>query len=356
MAATMAMQYGMEQVCTDVQEALGIDFNLPDPKVFEHLLTSQWHGSNFSSRIWANTQGLAKAAGIVLTDGLTQGRTIAEMAISLYKIVHDGFAKAHRLVRTETMHVLNSASLLSYQDAGITQVEFCAATDERTCEVCGALHGKVYPIAKAIHIPVHPNCRCCWMPVVEKNTLLDKGKGSIMEPTQGKASNPHFAKVWKNGDQSKREYLLAVDSQGREIAENYCKTMEVGMPDELIAILKTAEPHSIDIYNNHPSSQSFSDDALVLVCRYKAIRSLKVVGRDGTEYSMDSVGAIKSQQEVLDCYQKHEKATIQSMHDALAKQIRDKAITGHQANKIISDTIICTVAKEFGWKYNWLNR
>lgn len=175
------MQGGMERVYTDVQEALGIDFNLPDPKVFEHLLTAQWHGSNFSSRIWANTRGLAKAAGIVLTDGLTQGRTIAEMAISLDKIVHDGFTQAHRLVRTETMHVLNSASLRSYQDAGITQVEFCAAIDERTCEVCGALHGKVYPIAKAIHIPVHPNCRCCWLPVVDAKQAAEL-KSSKAEP------------------------------------------------------------------------------------------------------------------------------------------------------------------------------
>lgn len=347
-AAILAeMQGGMERVYTDVQEALGIDFNLPDPKVFEHLLTAQWHGSNFSSRIWANTRGLAKAAGIVLTDGLTQGRTIAEMAISLDKIVHDGFTNAHRLIRTETMHVLNSASLLSYQDAGITQVEFCAAADERTCEVCGALHGKVYPIAKAIHIPVHPNCRCCWLPVVDKNTLRDKGKGSIMEPKQGKASNPHFAKVWKNGYQSKREYLLAVDRQGQEIAENYGGAADVGMPADLIAILKSAEPHSIDIYHNHPSSQSFSDDDLVLMCKYKAIRAIKVVGRDGTEYSMNSNELLKAEKTIQDCYTRKMEEAV----PVLQKQIDDGVLQRNAADYELSNAINKAVADEFGWTY-----
>lgn len=159
---------GMKKSYRAVRTGLGdVDFDLPNDNLLLDLLNQEWHGSNFSTRIWHNTYYLAHNVGEILISGLPQGKTIAEMAIALNNIMNDGFNNAHRLIRTETMYSLNNASLMAYKDGGVKKVEFCAALDERTCDVCGELHGKIYPIDKAIIIPVHPNCRCCWIPVVD---------------------------------------------------------------------------------------------------------------------------------------------------------------------------------------------
>lgn len=86
--------------------------------------------------------------------------------MDLHNSVGNSFNACHRLVRTETMHYLNDVTLRRYQDAGVTQVQVWAATDERICDVCGVggYHERVYPIEKAPSPPFHPNCRCTILP------------------------------------------------------------------------------------------------------------------------------------------------------------------------------------------------
>lgn len=51
-----------------------------------------------------------------------------------------------------------------YSAAGVTEYEYMATMDARTCEVCGALDGKHFPIKDATpgvnFPPMHPNDRC----------------------------------------------------------------------------------------------------------------------------------------------------------------------------------------------------
>lgn len=145
----------------------GIDFSMPDKKLFEKVINEPWRGGNFSRRLWQNQDKLGRVLNDVLAQGLTRGQTTTEMAIKISNEMQKGFNEAHRLVRTETMHYLNESSLQAYKDAGVQEVEFWAAEDERTCEHCGALHGKKYPSDKPPILPLHPNCRCTYLPVVK---------------------------------------------------------------------------------------------------------------------------------------------------------------------------------------------
>lgn len=167
------MLKGFEETYSNIMIKLGkTDFDKVPKGVMEEILRKPWVGSHFSERLWKNTQILATNLNDLLTNGIIQGKTITEIAIQLNNRMNEGFNIAHRLIRTETMHYLNESAFKGYKDAGCVEVELWAATDERTCKVCGAKHGKKYRIKNRPTLPLHANCRCTYLPVID--SMKDK--------------------------------------------------------------------------------------------------------------------------------------------------------------------------------------
>lgn len=161
------MYKGFSENYKATMEAIGeVSFDIPNKKLMKEILDRPWKGNNFSERLWKNTKVLAMNLNDILTAGLTQGKTITEMAIQLNNRMNEGFNVAHKLVKTETMHYLNESSFKAYQDAGCEEVQVWAAVDERTCPTCGIRHGNVYRIRDKPTLPFHANCRCVYLPVV----------------------------------------------------------------------------------------------------------------------------------------------------------------------------------------------
>lgn len=174
-SATTSMQKGFQSVYGNVRDTLGdINFSLPNKKLMNELLEKPWRGNDFSQRLWTNQKRLSVALNDELLTGLQQGRAVTEIAVNLSNIMGSGFNEAHRLVRTETMHYLNSAALRGYKDSGVQFVQFWAAEDERTCPECRKYHGKIYPTDKAPILPVHPHCRCTYIPVIYDELTTDE--------------------------------------------------------------------------------------------------------------------------------------------------------------------------------------
>ena len=65
------------------------------------------------------------------------------------------------------MHYLNESSKKAYQDAGVEKLQYWAAEDERTCEVCGSYHEEIMAYDEIPILPLHPNCRCTYIPIIE---------------------------------------------------------------------------------------------------------------------------------------------------------------------------------------------
>lgn len=172
------MYEGFENNYSNTMKQLGVlDFAIPNKKLMEELMERPWLGNNFSNRLWDNSKVLATNLNDILTTGLQQGKTIAEISINLSNIMQKSFNICHRLIRTETMHYLNQSSLKSYKDADVEYIEVWAALDERRCKVCGEKHAKVYKLKDAPIVPLHANCRCTILPVVDedlKETEKDK--------------------------------------------------------------------------------------------------------------------------------------------------------------------------------------
>ena len=182
------MTDGYKTVYAEIMAALNVkDFAIPDEKVIKQIADSPWKTkfqngeSTFSKSLWKDTDKLNKCINNVLSAGIVQGKTFTEMAIQINNEMNKGFNVAHRLVRTETMHTLNMSSLNSYKDSGVVkEVQYWAALDERTCEICGIMHGNTYKINEAPILPIHVNCRCAYIPVIKSiNVNKDKSEKEL---------------------------------------------------------------------------------------------------------------------------------------------------------------------------------
>lgn len=121
---------------------------------------------------WAAEQVGEETAGLLahtLGEGYAAGEGIPQLSKRI-KAVFDfcNDYRAERIARTETIQASAQGAIYGYEEAGVRQLEFYAALDERACEDCMALHEQRFPIGEAEGIiTVHPNCRCIWIPVVE---------------------------------------------------------------------------------------------------------------------------------------------------------------------------------------------
>ncbi len=159
---------GFKDTYSNVMAKLGItEFDEVPKKVMEEMLRKPWIGSNFSERLWKNTQVLASNLNEIISNGIIQGKTVTEMAIQLTNAMNTGFNISHRLVRTETMHYLNESAKRAYKNGGCEEVQLWAGVDERTCPTCGIKHGNIYRIKDCPTLPLHSNCRCTILPVVD---------------------------------------------------------------------------------------------------------------------------------------------------------------------------------------------
>lgn len=150
-----------------IVKIVGNDFALPNEKLIKMMMDNPWSGANFSDRLWRNKSLLEFNLNEVLTRGFIQGKTTVEIAKELSLRVEKNFNVCLRLVRTERMHYLNESSKKAYQDAGVKQLQYWAAEDERTCETCGSYHKKIMEFDETPILPLHPNCRCTYVPVIE---------------------------------------------------------------------------------------------------------------------------------------------------------------------------------------------
>ena len=225
-------------VYKNVMESLGIDnFSFPNKKEMEQMLRSPWHGSFFSERLWNDMGVLERNMNGVINNFIATGKTVTETAVQLSNVMQKSFNVAHRLVRTETINYMNRSALRGYKDAGVKKVQWWAAEDERTCEICGANHEKEYEIEKAPILPCHPGCRCTWLPVTGEEKSLDKARdsGTIkIERYQafesGDEVNKFFYdsgyKTWKsNLTRSQHAAISSYTAGGYEDINNYLRKL-----------------------------------------------------------------------------------------------------------------------------------
>ena len=134
-------------------------------------------GSNWTSRIWKNTDRLQQALNDGLIECVVSGKPSDVLKRRLMDEFDVSFNRADNIVRTELAHIQTQAARDRYAAAGIKEVQVWADKDERQCEVCGKLHKKKFPVGAQMPIPAHPRCRCTIVPVIEVEPIQLKLDG-----------------------------------------------------------------------------------------------------------------------------------------------------------------------------------
>jgi SPP1 gp7 family putative phage head morphogenesis protein len=161
----------------DLQRGLGVGFDVAQiPKAsIESILKNPWSGEHFSSRVWKNTDELAKKLTEVVTSGMMSGKSLSKMSKELEELSQIGKHAANRLVRTETTFMANAGEREAYKQEDIEKYIFIATLDSRTSEVCREHDGKIYGVDKAVAgknmPPLHPYCRSTTIAYLDEDTL-----------------------------------------------------------------------------------------------------------------------------------------------------------------------------------------
>lgn len=198
------IDYSYNNTMYDFQQQVGyyFDFEQINEKLIESLMTEKWIGKgNYSSRIWNNSEILAKQLERILLPGLTIGRSISKMSAELKEIMNVAEHSVVRLVRTESNYHCNNAELLAYNEAGTKEYIYLATLDTKTCEKCGSLDLKTFKIEKAIvgenFPPIHANDRCTTIPKTNFKYINER----IARDSEGKTikvSSDMNYKEWKD--------------------------------------------------------------------------------------------------------------------------------------------------------------
>jgi SPP1 gp7 family putative phage head morphogenesis protein len=160
----------------DLQKGIGVGFEFAamPARVIETILKRPWSGEHYSSRIWDNTDALARLLNEVLTGGFMSGTGVRKMVEELLERTEVGKHSANRLVRTETTYMANAAELESYEEAEIDRYRFVATLDNLTSPQCRSHDLKVYQVSEAVPgknmPPLHPFCRSTTAAVIGDDT------------------------------------------------------------------------------------------------------------------------------------------------------------------------------------------
>ena len=230
---------------TSLTDDLDFKKGVISSSVVKKALENDWSGANYSSRIWSNTDNLAKAIKNEVVIGLNKGLNYRTMSQNIAKKFETSYKNAERLVRTETNHIQNQATLMGYMDAGVVKYQFLAVLDSRTSHTCSDLNGEVFKTEDATegenYPPMHPHCRSTTVPYeyadIESDTINETPK----EESRNDESEGVFARSSLSEDVKN-----AIEKEFGKL-----NSSEVILRDERLEHIRERHPEIVDVLKDN---------------------------------------------------------------------------------------------------------
>ena len=207
----------------NIQGMAGFQFSFSavDPEMLDRMLSMEWSGANYSSRIWNNTTALAKELKEQLILSYLTGKRSSEIANEIANKFGVSAYKARRLVRTESCFQANMGQLAAYEEADIEKYMIVATLDLRTSPVCRQMDGKIFERTKASigsnMPPFHPFCRSTTVAVFDDEDL-HRLKRRARDPVTGESklipADTNYQK-WYQQNVANNPEALAADKMVR---------------------------------------------------------------------------------------------------------------------------------------------
>lgn len=142
-----------------------------DTETVEKLLSKPWLGSDFSARVWADKDKLLRELETALSRSFVRGEPLQRVSKQFAERMGVSQSRAATLIHTESAHAAAEATARGYQETGVSEYQFDASLDLKTCSICGAMDGMTFKTSEretgVNYPPVHPRCRCTTVPVTE---------------------------------------------------------------------------------------------------------------------------------------------------------------------------------------------
>lgn len=136
------------------------------------IVEASFNNATWKNRVWNYCDNFTSELGILLTEGIIQGRGSLDLARYFQKYENISRMNAERLMRTELARIQVDAQMKSYERNGYTQFIFIAEKDSKTCSICSSMDKKVFDVAAGeagLNMPpMHPNCRCSTAAYVDR--------------------------------------------------------------------------------------------------------------------------------------------------------------------------------------------
>lgn len=150
-------------------------------EVVKKFVNANWaKGVDYSSRIWANTDEVARLVNTKLAQGFARGDSYKRLVQEMRGyVVERNRNNIYRVVYTEGSYVMNEAAMTPFQEAGYEYYILSPLPD--ACPECWEIHDEMaddaehstaqtYSIAQrqaSVNFPpIHPWCRCSFEIVV----------------------------------------------------------------------------------------------------------------------------------------------------------------------------------------------
>jgi SPP1 gp7 family putative phage head morphogenesis protein len=153
---------------------------LTDDTNLKEILSYNWSGKEFSTRIWGHQNSTVENIRKSLERGLAAGHSIDRVTREIVKGTDVAYSRAEALVRTESNFFHNLAAQNSYIDSDIERYEVLATLDFRTSETCRKQDGEIYrqedykPGKTAP--PFHVRCRTTTIPYFDEEEYMSGEK------------------------------------------------------------------------------------------------------------------------------------------------------------------------------------
>ncbi|HHD7897571.1 TPA: minor capsid protein [Enterococcus faecalis] len=173
----------------EVWNKKGYQFKELSTRYTKNILDSHWHGSNYSKRLWSDTEALATRLEALFTVESMTGMSEFEIAKTIAREFDRSIGVARRLIRTEANYMSNQAKLKAWQNRGIKYYMLVAVLDLKTSKICKNKDHKVYLVSKAVvngangtYPPFHPWCRT--IAIIYSKRILNLPREAI-DPISG---------------------------------------------------------------------------------------------------------------------------------------------------------------------------
>lgn len=136
----------------------------------ETIVYANFHGSNWSSKIWERQDALREIVRKSVADTILRGKGTQLLIKQLEKEFKVSYGYARRLAVTETARVYSEAQKANYKANGFEEYEILA--ESGACNICKPYDEKHYKTDDMIPghnaPPFHPNCKCTTVPYLER--------------------------------------------------------------------------------------------------------------------------------------------------------------------------------------------